>query len=368
MLRGTAESFAAAVGGAESVATAPFDECVGPSDAFARRIARNTQLVLREESHLHRVLDPAGGSYYLEKLTDELARAAWAAFREVERLGGMERALTLGHVAKVVDATKTARLERLRKRKDAVVGVSEFPDLGEAKVERAPIDMQAVEVELGHPLEPSEQDARLAKLRDLARAVLAREAPSGRLTALAIEAAELGVDMDTMGVVLAEGEPSVHVAPLMPFRAAAPFEALRDASDAHLARTGARPKAALVALGTVAQHTARATWIANVLAAGGIESVTVHGFSGPAEATKAFAESGASLAVVCGPDALYAEQGAPVVKALAAGGAKLVAVAGKPGELQKPLEEAGASRFLYAGQDLLAALDDLHRQLGVSAS
>jgi methylmalonyl-CoA mutase len=368
MLRGTAESFAAAVGGAESVATAPFDECVGASDSFARRAARNTQLVLREESHLHEVLDPAGGSWFIEQLTDQIARAAWEGFRDVERLGGMERALTLGQVRTKLETTRAARLERVRSRKDAVVGVSEVPNLAEEPVTRAPVDMQEVEVELGLPLGPAGQDARIAKLHELARVAMSTEEATGTLTALAVEAAELGVDLDTMGVVLAEGQPSVHVVPLEPFRVAAPWEALRDASDDFLTRTGARPKACIVALGTVAQHTARATWVANALAAGGIESSIVHELESAEDAASRFAESRAALAILCGPDALYAELGAATVKALVGAGAKHVVVAGKPGELKQALEDAGAGSFLYAGQDLLAALELLHRQLGVSAS
>ncbi len=373
MLRGTAESFAAIAGGADSVATAPFDECLGPSDAFARRIARNTQLVLREESHLHRVVDPAGGSYYVEALTDSLARAAWEAFREVERHGGMEHALPLGHVASVLEKTKSERLERLRKRKDPVVGVSEFANLAETLPRRDSIDMQDIDVELGNPLGEGtgsasggarDQDVRLAKLRELGRTAADGRLAAGKLTELATEAAALGVDFMTMGAVLADKYASVHIEPLRPFRAASPFEALRDHADTIRAQTGNAPRVALVCLGTVAQHTARAMWTANALGAGGVEARTLNGLAGPDEAARAFAESDCEVAVVAGPDALYAEQGAAVVAALRAAGAKRVVVAGKPGELEKPLREAGAAAFLFAGQDLFAFLVDMHRQLG----
>ncbi|MBC7170955.1 MAG: methylmalonyl-CoA mutase, partial [Polyangiaceae bacterium] len=269
MLRGTAESFAAIAGGADSVATAPFDELLGPSDAFARRVARNTQLVLREESHLHRVVDPAGGSYYIEALTDDLARAAWEAFRAIEREGGMEHALPLGYVTRILEKTKEDRLERIRRRKDPVVGVSEFANLGETLPAREAVDMQEVDVELGHPLGaegvPGDassargQDARVRKVAELGRAAADESVPAPKLTELALEAAALGVDFITMTSVLNDGNASVHMEPLTPFRAASPFEALRDASDARLASKGQRPSVALVCLGSVAQHTARAT-------------------------------------------------------------------------------------------------------------
>ncbi len=373
MLRGTAESFAAIAGGADSVATTPFDACLGPSDAFARRIARNTQLVLREESHLHRVIDPAGGSYYVEALTDALAREAWDAFRAVEREGGMERALPLGHVSSVLEKTAAERLERIRKRKDPVVGVSEFANLGETLPRREPVDMQDVDVELGHPLEADaerrgpagahDQDQRLAKLRELGRSASDGRTALGKLTELATEAAALGVDFITMGSVLTGGNASVHMEPLRAFRAGQPFEALRDRADAIRAETGHAPAVALVCLGTVAQHTARATWTTNALAAGGIEAKPVRGFGDAAAAGKAFAETGAKVAVVAGADAAYAEQGAAVIAALRAAGAEHVVVAGKPGELEKALRDAGAAEFLVAGQDLFAFLVGLHERL-----
>jgi methylmalonyl-CoA mutase len=374
MLRGTAESFAAIAGGADSVSTAPFDECLGPSDAFARRIARNTQLVLREESNLHRVIDPAGGSYYVEALTDSLARAAWDAFREVERLGGMEQALPLGHVAKVLAKAKAERLERIRHRKDPVVGVSEFANLTETLPAREGVDMQDVDVELGHPLAKRaegpaaggarDQDVRIAKLDELRRTVGSSLVKSGKLTAIATEAATLGVDFITMGGVLASGQASVHIEPLVAFRAASPFEALRARADAIAARSGEAPRVALVCLGPVAQHTARATWTTNALAAGGVGAYPVLGFAGPEDVGGAFSASGCDVAVVAGADAAYSEQGPAVIAALRTAGAKHVVVAGKPGELEQALRDAGAAAFLYAGQDLVAFHVELHRQLG----
>jgi methylmalonyl-CoA mutase len=138
MLRTTVACFAAGVGGADVVTVQPFDAALGLPDAFSRRIARNTQALLVEEAHLARVLDPAGGSWYVESLTDALAEAAWSWFTEIERAGGLAAALGSGLVRDRIAAAWDARAERLAHRADAITGVSEFPNLTEKLPERQP--------------------------------------------------------------------------------------------------------------------------------------------------------------------------------------------------------------------------------------
>ncbi|MEU9294524.1 methylmalonyl-CoA mutase family protein [Streptomyces sp. NPDC048266] len=138
MLRTTVATLAAGVGGADSVTVLPFDEALGLPDAFARRIARNTSTVLIEESHLSRVIDPAGGSWYVERLTDELAHAAWAFFQDIERAGGQQAALRSGAVGERLAATWAARSAKLATRREPITGVSEFPHLTEKPVDRVP--------------------------------------------------------------------------------------------------------------------------------------------------------------------------------------------------------------------------------------
>ncbi|MFD9137875.1 methylmalonyl-CoA mutase family protein [Streptomyces bottropensis] len=138
MLRTTIATLAAGAGGADSVTVLPFDHALGLPDAFARRIARNTSTILVEESHLARVIDPAGGSWYVERLTDELAHAGWEFFQEVERAGGQAAALRSGAVRECLAETWAARSAKLAQRREPVTGVSEFPHLAEKPVVRAP--------------------------------------------------------------------------------------------------------------------------------------------------------------------------------------------------------------------------------------
>ena len=154
MLRTTVAAFAAGVGGADAITVAPFDAALGLPDPFARRIARNTQALLLEESHLGRVLDPAGGSWYVESLTDALAHAAWGFFTELERAGGYAAALSSGLVAEEVAAAWAARSQRLATRKDAITGVSEFPNVAEKLPDRRPA-----------PAEPARGPGALPRVR-----------------------------------------------------------------------------------------------------------------------------------------------------------------------------------------------------------
>ncbi len=138
MLRTTIGCFAAAVGGAQAVTVLPFDDAIGLPDDFARRIARNTQSVLHDESSLARVVDAAGGSWFVESLTDSLAEAAWAVFTAIERAGGALSALDDGTVLDLVAATHDRRAHDIAHRTAPITGVSEFAFLEEAGVERPP--------------------------------------------------------------------------------------------------------------------------------------------------------------------------------------------------------------------------------------
>jgi methylmalonyl-CoA mutase len=138
MLRTTLAAFGAGVGGADAVTVRSFDAAIGLPDAFARRIARNTQALLLEESHLAAVIDPAGGSWFVEQLTDDLARSGWAFFQEIEARGGIVAALDSGWLAEQLARVRARRDRDIADRTDPITGVSEFPNLTEPPVLREP--------------------------------------------------------------------------------------------------------------------------------------------------------------------------------------------------------------------------------------
>jgi methylmalonyl-CoA mutase len=157
------------------------------------------------------------------------------------------------------------------------------------------------------------------------------------------------------------------VRPLVPHRLAEPFEALRDASDAFVAKGNPAPTIFLASIGAVIDHTGRSTWVKNYLAAGGIASLTTDGYASADDAAKAFKASGVTTACICSSDALYAEHAEATAKALKAAGAKLVLMAGRPGEREAALKAAGVDQFLFVGADAVATLKGLQGKLGVTA-
>lgn len=197
MLRTTVACLGAGVGGADSVTVLPFDHSLGLPDAFARRIARNTSTILLEESHLARVIDPAGGSWYVERLTDELAHAGWEFFQEIERAGGQAAALRSGLVGERLAATWAKRSEKLAKRREPITGVSEFPNLTERPVERVapPAEpsggLPRVRRDEAYEILRSRSDAHLAATGARPRLFLAGLGPAAAHTARASFASNL---------------------------------------------------------------------------------------------------------------------------------------------------------------------------------
>jgi methylmalonyl-CoA mutase len=306
IVRGTIATLAAAVGGANAVTVLPFSTAIGLPDAFARRVARNTQTILLEESNLYRVADPAAGSGALEALTLAMCMEAWGLFQAIENAGGPAEALRTGIIQREVAKTRAAREASIARRKESLIGTSDFPDLAEGEI-----------------------------------SVLETAPP---------EACE------EFGEQTAE--------PLPRIRLAEPFEVLRDESDACLAKAGARPKIFLACLGRPADFNARASFAKSLFEAGGIEAVAPHAAQSRDDMLKAFKDSGASLACLCSSDKVYAAEAADAAKALASAGAKHIYLAGKPGDLEAQLKSAGVESFVAAGADALETLRGAYTNLG----
>lgn len=364
-LRTTHQTLAAIVGGADTVTVRPWDERLGAATALSLRLARNTALVLLEESHLDHVVDPGAGSAYIEAMTNEIAEQAWAELQELETAGGLWIALRNGEVARRVTADREVRDKRLRTRRDALTGTSEFADLDTSPIERAAVDLSALAAR-----DVAERAAATAETTAALDAVEATRTtdPVGHFDA-AIAAATAGATMlDISNRAYADAP--VHGTELHRSPDAAPFEALRDAADA----ADTPPQAFAATWGTLPEYKARLGWTTNLLAAGGVrleahDNSTVH-LDTPdtgddvAAVAAAFSASGSRLAVLTASDARYGEIGADVVRALREAGAAEVWVAGRPSDA---LRDAGADRFVHLGVDVVEALEAAHRCIGVTA-
>ncbi len=300
MLRTTIAAFGAGVGGADQVTVLGFDAAIPPerrtsSATFSRRIARNTQLLLLEESNIGRVLDPAGGSWFVESLTDDLAQNAWTVFAQIEAAGGYRAALRSGWIADCVGASLARRDESVAHRRTAVTGVNEFPNLDERP---------------------------------------------------------LGADV-------ADSTDLPHGSPRLA-RVGRTYEELRDRSDAVLEQTGSRPSVLMLPLGPVAEHNGRTTFIANLLAAGGIAAINP-GPLGADDIAAAVADAGTPIAVVCGTKQRYADDGGAALAAARAAGLSTVLLAGPDKEWPDGDDRPDGS--LRVGIDAVATLTGLLDQL-----
>lgn len=352
MLRNTSCCFAAAVGGADVITSAPFDDPLGLPGPIGRRIARNTQTILGEEAHVHRVADPAGGSWYLESLTDELATRAWAMFQEIERLGGMASVLKSGWVAGQIESAFEPRARNIATRRDAVLGVSEFPIADESLLR--PEAPDPVEVE-------REAIERVRRARSAAAvAPIPASAPDGQAAEAAHRAASGGASIGQLSAALGFGAGETIDAPVAPHPYAAPFEELRDAADAHEARCGERPSVFLATMGSLAEYTARAGFSANLFRAGGFRVIEPSsGLASAEDAARALQDSGAAIAVICSTDEKYETLVPAVAPRLREAGARSVVLAGRPGEKEGAYRDAGVDRFVYMRCDALSVLRDL---------
>ncbi len=327
MLRTTLACFAAGVGGADAVTVQPFDAALRQPDAFSRRIARNTQLLLLEEAGVGRVADPAGGSWSVERRTADLAERAWAWFQEIEAAGGVEAAgeLISGRIA----ATRERRAADIAHRRLPITGVSEFAHLDEKP-------LRASTAPSGTGDDPL------------------RASTAGSATGDDPLHASTAASANHEGVAAPGGSPPEAELPVI--RYAQEFEELRDLADAQ----PVRPKVFLATIGPVAAHTARAAFAANLFHAGGLATETAGPGTDPEQIATAFAVSGATVACLCSSDRLYGEHAEAVAAALRRAGAHRVWLAGKE-------RYAGVDACLFAGCDALDVLRTTFRDLEVTA-
>ncbi len=301
MLRSTTEAMSSAVAGADSISVLPFDGAYKEADDFGYRIARNQQLLLKEESYLDKIVDPAAGSYYIENLTNEIARGAWEHFMKVEETGGMCKALRAGLVQDEVEATAKQRDLDIATRKTTILGTNQYPNL-------------------------------LEKMGDKI------------------------VNEEKHCCCCCEQGDEVKV--LKPYRGAEAFEQLRLQTE-HAAR---RPKVFLLTYGNLTMRKARSGFATNFFGVAGYEIIDNPGFATPEEGAKAALESGADVVVLCSSDDEYAELTEPVCKALK-GKVKSLVLAGFPKEMVETYKGYGIDEFIHVKTNVLDCLTNFQKQL-----
>lgn len=304
LLRSQTESMSAALAGVDSITVTPFDKQYKNPDEFSERLARNQQLLLKEESHLDKIVDPAGGSYYVETLTMSIANEAWKLFLATEEQGGFYAALKAGEVQKAVNESSDKRHTDVARRKESLLGTNQFPNFNE-------IANDKIECEGGKCCCSHNHDAEA--------------------DADAVEA-------------------------LKNTRAASEFEALRLETE----RSGKRPKVFMLTIGNLAMRLARSQFSANFFACAGYQIIDNLGFDTVEAGVEAAMEKQADVVVLCSSDDEYATLAPEAFKALA-GRAEFV-VAGAPA-CSDDLKAVGITEFVNVRSNVLETLKAFNAKL-----
>ena len=301
LLRTQTEAMSAALAGVDSMTVTPFDQAYESPNEFSERIARNQQLLLKEEAHLNRIVDPAAGSYYIENLTVSIAKQAWELFLQVEEEGGMTEAVKAGRIQEAVNESNKARHEAVSKRKEILLGTNQYPNFTELAGEKSPLTSACC---CGNENEESDT-----------------------------EFAALNTD-----------------------RAASEFEALRLQTE----HSGKRPKAFMLTIGNLAMRQARAQFSCNFLACAGYEVIDNLGFPSVEEGVKAAINAQADIIVLCSSDDEYAEYAIPAFQEV--NGRALFIVAGAPACMDD-LKAAGIENFIHVRCNVLETLREYNKKL-----
>ncbi|MDR2549791.1 MAG: acyl-CoA mutase large subunit family protein [Desulfobulbus sp.] len=369
MLRVSTEAFSGIAGAVDSLHVGPFDEIFRTPNEFSRRIARNVHIVLKEEGHLDKVVDPAGGCWYVEKITAQLAEKAWKLFQDVEAAGGMAQALAQGLPQAEVAAVAERRAKNIATRTDRLVGTNMYPNLQEKRQLAEPVDQAALQRQRiadlashGATVDQAARETALAAVRDHAAAL------DAALMAKAVQAVRTGATLGQLSAALRSGGEAVRVQPLNLHRGSEPFERIRRLTEAHIARTGATPKLFLANMGPIPQHKARADFATAFFNVGAFETIGNNGFATVDEAAKATLDSGAKAVVICSTDATYPEIVPSLVQRIKADNpGMMVILAGFPKEHIDAFKAAGVDEFLHVRVNALELLTKLQQHLEVAA-
>jgi len=346
ILRTTTEAFSSIVGGADKIRTNPFDESFRPANDFSRRIARNTQNILKYESHLNRTLDPAGGSYYVEKLTSLIADKVWNEFINIQSKGGILNCLTDETIQKEIEKIHQLRLKDFCKRKNVLVGVNMYANVKEELLPVNTISVVDRTKEINSHKSSRDNDKLKAAFLKL---------PKGINIDAAIECSDLGalkneIEETSWNI---HSIPSLKITPLKKHRLAENFEQIRN-KIYNLKKT---PSIFLATMGPVKQHKARADFARGFFEVAGFNVIYNKGYESVDDAADEAIKSGAIAAVICSTDDTYPEIVPEFAKKVKD---KLVIIlAGYPKEQIESHKANGVDEFIYVGADAYSILNNL---------
>lgn len=357
MLRTTTESFSAVVGGSDAITTNPFDLLYKQPDNFSNRIARNTQIILRDESHLDQVIDPAAGSFFVEKLTNDVCEASWSLFKQIQDLGGMLEAIKSGFVQSEVKKVAEARKLDYAKRKSVLVGTNMYVNPKEEleKIQEPNYEeIYKKRVEYIQKYRISGDDKKHKSILDKLQQIA--DTKSYDIVEIAIDAYIDGAAIGEVSSSIRTYEPEeLKVEPLNFIRASEPFEELRRASEEYKKKHGNKPKVFLATMGSLKQYKARADFSRGFFEVGGFDVIyPSKGFDSVEDAVISAIDSNANVVTICSTDEAYPELVPPFVKGIKTKDKNIIVVlAGYPKDQIEQHKANGVDAFIYLGANVI---------------
>lgn len=368
LLRAASQSFSAVVGGINGMFVKPFDHVIRPSDEFSRRIARNIQIMLQHEFNFLQPVDPAGGSWYIEPLTEEFTEKAWAKFQDIEAHGGILAALENGKVQAAVKEILADRFKNLATRKERAVGNNMYPNMTEELLEVPTVDFAKLRAERMAALEANEADRDTQAVIEVLKEVYQSDASEkGSLVELAEKALLKGATMGEISEALSGESHSINVEAILPHRWTERYEELRQRTADFKAKTGENVKIFLANMGPIPQHKARADFVTSFMQVAEFDVITNNGFSTVEEAVQATLDADADVAIVCSTDATYPELAPAVTKGIKAVKPNMkVFLAGAPSkELKEICDAAGMDDYISAKSNCYETLLGMQKERGM---
>ncbi len=364
ILRSTTQAFSAVVGGVDAMDVTPFDEAIGSPDELSRRIARNQQIMLQNEFNLTQPVDPAGGSWYVETLTAQVAQESWKVMQACEKAGGMVEALKAGSIQEEVGAMLQQRLKNVRTRADRAVGVNMYANMLEKPHETEKVNINAIL----SARQKEVQAFRAGKDQAVVDATAAVGKAQGAAKVDALKAAAAaGCTLSEMSSVLRQDRNAVSVQPIEAHRWTEEIEAMRQATADYVAKTGKNLQVFLANMGPIPQHKPRADFSTGFMEVAGFEVLKNNGFATVEEAAEAAAQSGAQAAVICSTDDTYPELVPPLAKLIKEKCPNMVVyLAGAPAaEYKDSYVEAGVDDFIHVKANCYDILRKLQQIGGI---
>jgi len=353
LLRSTTEAFSAVIGGADSIYTSPFDETIGLPDEFSRRLARNTQIVLREEAHLNNVIDPAGGSYYVETLTSDVASKAWEIIKVIENEGGMLSAIINELPQNEIEKVFAAKQKDYSKRKNVLVGNNMYANVKEEKVTCRESDIKEFELSRREYIKNFRVAGESGVHNKVMNLLQDISANPENLVDTAIDAFTSGATIGEVGKSLQRKSSDIQIKPIRIKRASEIFEELRDISFKYKDKNGYLPKIFLASFGPLKQHKPRVDFARGFFEIGGFDVVYKKGFDTIEEAVSESVKSNARIFVICSTDDTYPEIVPAYVKGIKAEIKDIkIILAGYPKEQVEEHKKNGIDEFIYLGADV----------------